>query len=200
MKSKLFIFLFLFILSIYLISAPFGYDNPSLPSLVQDSITTLIFFPQYIFAHDNATMVLASANVWANLTFDQEVAEIKKGIGHTFNDNTNHTFTINKAGIYDITYDFDAIDTSASSTDIDVAGRVIYSDGTEIDGSVFETDITKKDIETEISHTFLARFGVGDKIVFQFTASDVDVQISTHGTFGVHPESATIQIKKIANL
>ena len=40
----------------------------------------------------------------------------------------------------------------------------------------------------------------GDKIVFQFVANDVDVQISTHGTFGVSPESATVVIKKIANL
>ncbi len=61
-------------------------------------------------------------------------------------------------------------------------------------------DITKKDIETEISHTFLASLNSGDKIIFQFTADDVDVQISTHGTFGDHTDSVTIEIKKIANL
>ena len=27
-----------------------------------------------------------------------------------------------------------------------------------------------------------------------------DVQISTHGTFGDHPESASLVIKKVANL
>ncbi len=36
--------------------------------------------------------------------------------------------------------------------------------------------------------------------VVQFVADNSDVQISTHGTFGDHPESATITIKKIANL
>ena len=127
-------------------------------------------------------------------------SEIHTGISHTFSDNTNHTFTINEDGVYDINYNYNLIDTSASSTDIDVAGRVVYDNGTEIDGSVFETDITKKDIETEISHSLLANLVKGDIIVFQFVAEDVDVQMSTHGTFGDHPESATIVIKKIANL
>ena len=97
-------------------------------------------------------------------------------------------------------YDFDIIDTSGSSTDIDVAGRVIYANGTELLGSVFETDITKKDIEVEISHDFLVELLAGDVIIFQFVADDADVQISTHGTFGEHPESATVRIIKVANL
>ncbi len=159
-----------------------------------------VFIPSYIFAHDNATMVLASANEWANITFDEEEADIKKGINHTFNDNTNHTFTITQDGIYNIDYNLDVIDTSASSTDIDVAARVIYSNGTEIDGSVFETDITKKNIENELSHSILARLLVGDVLVFQFIAQDVDVEVSTHGTFGDKPESVSIRIEKIANL
>ncbi len=40
----------------------------------------------------------------------------------------------------------------------------------------------------------------GDSFVVQFTAGDGDVQISTHQTFGDHPESATLLINKIANL
>ncbi len=70
----------------------------------------------------------------------------------------------------------------------------------ELLGSVFESDITKKGISTEISHNFLAKLNAGDVIAFQFVADDVDVQISTHGTFGDHPESASIIIQKIANL
>ncbi len=158
------------------------------------------FLPKYIFSHTNQTIPVNGASEWTNLTFTQENAEIKLGISHTHNDNTNHTFTITTDGVYDIDYDYDAIDTSASSTDIDVAGRVIYSNGTEIDGSVFETDITKKDIETEVSHDFLAELRNGDVLVFQFIAEDADVKISTHGTFGDHPESATVRIFKIANL
>lgn len=159
-----------------------------------------VFIPQYIFVHDNRTTSLSGAGVWANISFDQEVTDIKVGIGHTFNDNTNHTFTINEAGIYDITYDFDVIDTSVSASDIDVAARVIFINGTEIPGSVFETDIIKQNIENELSHTILAKFVAGDVIIFQFTADDADVEISTHGTFGDHTDSSTIEIKKIANL
>ena len=169
-------------------------------SVTENVTAENVFLPQYIFPHTNRTIPLVSANVWANITFDQEATAIKKGIGHTFNDNTNYTFTINTAGIYEIDFDFDAIDVSGSSTDIDIAGRVIYVNGTEITGSVFETDITKKDIEVELSHHMMARFESGDIIVFQFIATDVDVQLSTHGNFGDHPDSATIKILKVANL
>lgn len=158
------------------------------------------FIPQYIFSHTNETISLTGANTWTNVTFIQEEADLKRGITHAHNDDTNHTFTITVSGVYDIEFDFDAIDTSASSTDIDVAGRVIYTNGTEITGSVFETDITKKDTETELSHEFLANLNAGDSIVFQFIADDADVQISTHGTFGDHPESASMVMEKIANL
>ena len=159
-----------------------------------------VFVPQYIFAHTNETIPLTTASVWENITFGQEVTDIKFGISHVYNDNTNHTFTINIAGVYNLEYDFDLVDTSISASDIDAAGRVIYQNGTEIVGSAFETDITKQQIETELSHSTLARLNAGDKIVFQFTADDVDVAISTHGTFGDHPDSATIIIEKIANL
>ena len=159
-----------------------------------------VFIPQYHFTHTNETIELISVGVWKNLTFTEEITDIQQGITHIHDDNTNTTFTINEDGIYEIDYNFDVIDTSGSSTDIDVAGRVVYFNGTEIVGSVFETDITKKDIETELSHSLLAEFISGDQILFQFTAQDVDVQISTHGTFGDNPESASIIIKKIANL
>ncbi|KKM60194.1 hypothetical protein LCGC14_1544250, partial [marine sediment metagenome] len=159
-----------------------------------------VFVPQYIFSHTNATIPLLGVNTWTNITFDQEVTSIKFGISHTFNDNTNQTFTINENGIYNIEYDYDVVDTSPSASDIDTAGRIIYTNGTEIVGSAFENDITKQQIETEISHSTLARLNAGDEIIFQFTADDADVVISTHGTFGDHPDSATIIIEKIANL
>ncbi len=71
---------------------------------------------------------------------------------------------------------------------------------TEIIGSDFESDITKRGVETEVSHDFLFSALAGDSFIFQFIADDADVRISTHGTFGDHPESATIVIKKVANL
>ena len=159
-----------------------------------------VFLPQYIFSHTNQTIDLVSANVWANITISQEDSDISQGITHTFNDNTNQTFTIATSGVYNIDFDLDVEDSSVGASDIDVAGRLIYLNGTEIKGSVFETDITKQATEVELSHNFLVELMAGDSVIFQFVADDADVKISTHGTFGDHPESATILIYKIANL
>ena len=159
-----------------------------------------VFYPQGIFAHNSATIPLVAVNVWTNVTFDEEVTAIMYGIDHTWDDNTNHTFTINEDGVYELDYDFDVEDASGTPSDIDVAGRVIYINGTEVVGSVFEIDIVKQGNEAELSHDFFAKIGAGSQIKFQFVGSDADIQISTHGTFGDHPESATIVIKKVANL
>lgn len=158
------------------------------------------FLPQYIYSHTNETISVLGANTWTNVTISQEDSDIKQGITHTWNDNTNHTFTIGMDGIYDVNYDFDVTDTSAGASDIDVAARLIYASGTEIKGSVFESDITKQGVEVELSHSFLAEFNSSDVIVFQFTATDADIEISTHGTFGDYPESASIRLFKVANL
>ncbi len=162
-------------------------------------VSSDILVPQYIFPHTNATIILTGAGVWTNVTFDQEETALKRGIQHSavF---LNHTFNITQNGIYKIHFNYDMIDTSAGASDVDVAGRLIYNNGTEIIGSVFETDIIKQQVETELSHVFLARFLNGDVVIFQFTATDVDVEMSSHGTFGDHPESASIIIDKIANL
>ena len=159
-----------------------------------------VFLPQYIFSHTNVTITLNGASLWTNVSFDQEVTKIKQGIGHTATDGTNTTFTINVDGIYDISFNFDVIDTSVGASDVDIGGRLILADGTEINGSMFETDLTKQHIETELSHEFLAEFKAGDKVIFQFIANDEDVEMSTHGTFGDHPDSASVVIKKHANI
>lgn len=158
-----------------------------------------IFLPQYIFPHTNETISLVSANVWANITFSQEETDLKIGIEHDAV-SLNHTFNITEDGVYEIHFNLDIIDTSVGASDIDVAGRLIYNNGTEIIGSVFEVDIIKQEIEGELSHVFLANFLNGDVVVFQFVATDVDVELSTHGNFGIHPDSATIIIKKVANI
>jgi hypothetical protein len=159
-----------------------------------------VFIPQYMFSHTNATISVKGVGVWTNVTFDQEDSDIKQGISHTFNDNTNHTFTIKEDGIYNVDYDLDVQDTSAGASDINVAGRLILVNGTEIKGSVFEIDITKQGTEAELSHNFLVKALAGQKFIVQFTASDADVQISTHGTYGDYPESASLLINKIANI
>ena len=159
-----------------------------------------VFIPQYMFAHTNATIPVLGVGTWTNISFAQEDSDIKFGIAHTYNDNTNHTFMIMEDGIYEVDYDLDIEDNSGTASDIDIAARLAYTNGTEIKGSVFETDVQKQGISAELSHDFLMRVYAGESFMVQFTASDADVQISTHGTFGDHPESATITIKKIANL
>ncbi len=159
-----------------------------------------VFLPQYIFVHDNETLLVDGAGLWTNISFSQEEAELKQGITHTHNDRTNTTFTINADGIYYLSSNLDVIDTSASATTIDVASRIIFANGTEIPGSVFEVDIIKQQVETELTHEMLARLKAGDKIIFQFIADDADVEISTHGTFGDNPESVSIIIEKRYNL
>ena len=169
--------------------------------LVEGNITSEnVFIPQYIFSHTNRTQPLFVVNVWTNVTFDQEVADIKFGIEHISTDDTNHTFTIIEDGLYEADYDFDVEDSSGTPSDIDVAGRLVLVNGTEVIGSVFETDIAKQGISTELSHDFLFRALAGEQFKFQFVADNADVQISTHGAFGDHPESATVVIKKVANL
>ncbi len=159
-----------------------------------------VFLPQFIFPHTNVTIPVNGANVWTNLSFDQEPAQIKQGIVHTFDDGTNQTFTINTDGIYDISYNFDVIDTSLANSEIDVAGRAIYRGGTEINGSVFETDIIRIQVETELSHNFLVELEKGDELIFQFIADDADIEMSTHGSFGDHPNSVSVVIKKYSNI
>ena len=159
-----------------------------------------VFIPQYVYSHTNETITLNSANVWENITFEQENADIKFGIEHNHSVGSSHLFTIAESGIYNLDLDLDVEDTSVGASDIDVASRGMYVNGTEIIGSVFETDIIKQGVETELSHNYLASLNAGDIIYFQFVADDVDVQISTHATFGDFPESASIIIGKVANL
>jgi len=159
-----------------------------------------VFLPQYIFSHTNETTQVLGADTWTNVSFGQEDSDIKQGITHDYDTITNNTFTIAEDGIYDVDYDFDIEDTSGSASDIDVAARLTLVNGSEVVGSVFETDITRQGAEAELSHNFLVECRAGEQFVFQFVASDADVIISTHGTFGVHPESAAVLMMKVANL
>jgi len=185
--------LFLMIFGVYVVINGIDYLDP-------DADSEYLFSPQYIFSHTNATIPVAGDSVWTNITFEQEVADIMSGISHTSTDSTNDTFTISEDGIYDVDYDFDIEDNSGTPTTIDVAARLMLVNGSEVVGSVFETDITKQGTEVELSHNFLASCRAGEQFKFQFIADDADVRISTHGTFGVHPESATVLMIKIANL
>ncbi len=159
-----------------------------------------VFIPQYVFVHTDDNISVLGAGVWTNVTFDQEPTAILYGIINDGTGVSNTTFTMTEDGIYEFDFNYDMEDNSPSASDIDVAGRVIYSNGTEVDGSVFELDIIRQGYEVELSHDFLVVAKAGDSFVFQFIASDSDVRMSTHGAFGDHPDSASVVIKKISNI
>ena len=162
-----------------------------------------VFVPVYLFTHTNATVPVTGANEWTNMTFPLDFVgevndDIKFGILHTRTDNQNHTFTVLFDGVYDIDYDLDVINTGPPGA-IDVAARVIYDNGTEIHGSVFEENIANQNAEVELTHDFLVQLKKDETIVLQFISDDADTEISTHGTFGDQPVSGSIRIFKIAN-
>ncbi|KKM25261.1 hypothetical protein LCGC14_1596820, partial [marine sediment metagenome] len=181
-----------------------AYGNDSIV-YVPNVTSSNLFVPVDLFTHTNATTTLPGASTWANVSFAIDFVgepddDVKFGILHDRTGDQNHTFTILFDGIYSISYNFDVEDTSLGNSDIDVAGRAIYDNGTEIHGSVFETDIIRVDVETELFHPFSARLEAGDVVVFQFVADNGNVRISTHGTFGDQPESASVQFIKIRNI
>ncbi len=104
------------------------FDNGSV-NVIGNITSENVFIPQYMFAHTNKTIPVLGVGVWTNITFDQENTDVKFGISHIYNDNTNHTFTIMEDGIYNVDFDLDVEDTSPSASDIDVAGRLIYVNG-----------------------------------------------------------------------
>ncbi len=157
------------------------------------------FLPQYIFTHTNFTIPVNGLNLWTNVTFEQEESDLKQGITHN-NTYLSHIFGIIANGVYNLHYDADVEDTSVGSSDIDVAGRFIFANGTEVPGSVHEVDIIKKGVEVDLTYPSKAILHAGDEIIFQIVATNGNVQISTHGTFGEHPESASVIIDKVANL
>ena len=151
--------------------------------------------PAHAFAHTNATMTVSMTD-WTNITFEQEPAKPVALINHDSVGNLNHTFNITTPGIYHITYFSSFTDASPSPT-ADIAIRIILN-GIEINGSAFESDVTRQDAEVEISNAINARLETGDVLAFQFIAGDPDVALDTHSNFGQHPDSATITMERIA--
>ncbi len=161
------------------------------------------FVPVYLFTHTNHTLPVLGANLWTNVTFPLDYPtepdeDIKFGWIHNRTDTSNHTFTVLFDGIYDIDYDYDIQNTGAPAN-LNVAGRVIYVNGTELIGSVFEEGLATQNTETELSHDFLVRLNARDVIIFQFISDGANVELSTHHTFGDQPESVSARIFKIAN-
>jgi len=61
-----------------------------------------VFLPALLVTHTNNTIPVATAGVWYNITYDLHDDLVKINILHTYNDDTNDTFTINAEGHYRI--------------------------------------------------------------------------------------------------
>ena len=155
-----------------------------------------VFLPAYVSSHTNDTIPVASAGVWYNITFDQEVAEFKKRITHNFNDETNDTFTIQDTGTYEITYHLTFEDSQATPLN-HVVARVIKNN-VELNGFTIEVDTTKQNADLLMHHSDLAELIVGDNLSLQFTSDATTVSLTTHLTYGDHQNTGHITIKRIA--
>ncbi len=155
-----------------------------------------VFLPSFLFAHLNKTIPVASAGDWYNITFDEEEADPKRRITHTYNDITNDTFTIIDDGYYNIHYAMSFSSSNAAPTS-HIIMRVIKN-GLEIGGSLLEEDATKQYSDFTISNGPIVYLVTGDEIVFQFTSDDTDVSLTSHRSYGDHHDTAIIKIIRIA--
>jgi len=153
------------------------------------------FIPEYLFAHTNATIPIASAGVWYNITFDEEEA-LKEGIEHNYNGTNNDTFTIIENGVYDL-HGHLSFQDSATNPTSNVVFRFIKN-GEEIGGSLREIDLDKKDWDTLGSTTVFVDCDKGDELKFQFTADQTTVSLESDFAYGIHKDTGVIKIKRIA--
>jgi len=175
------------------------FDSPQgLPFVFKENVTAEnVHLPAYLFTHTNNTIAIASAGTWYNITFDVHSDAENSRVTHTYNDNTNDTFTIVDTGIYRIDYGISFVDSAANPKD-HVAVRLI-KDGVEIEGSVFEKDTTKQNAVGTLNDDILASLTAGEEVKIQFTSNATTVSLYTEGTYGTHPTTAQISFLKVAN-
>jgi hypothetical protein len=158
-----------------------------------------LFKPAYIRAGSNATIPVAGVGIWTNISFDKKAETTKLNIEHTWNDNTNKTFTINDAGVYQVDYTVSIAD-SSPTPDAHVGFQLADgSDDSRIPGSYSEIDTVKQNADIFIHNSFLTTFTAGQTVMMQFTASDADVSVVQHGTYNPSPGSAQLSIHKFSN-
>ena len=156
-----------------------------------------VFLPTFLFAHTNDTIPVASAGVWYNVTYGEEVSSPKLRITHTHDDNTNDTFIIQDDGYYNIHYAMSFQDATATPS-AHILMRVIKND-VEIPGTLLEEDSSKQYADFTVSNGPIVYLVTGDEIKFQFTSDDTDVSLTSHRTYGVHHDTSVIKIIKISN-
>jgi len=137
-----------------------------------------VFLPAEIRTANNKSQSVSVSNEWVNVTFDKKQTEIQRNIGHTWNDDTNTTITINDAGRYFIHYTFSFTD-SNSNPDAHIGMRLRKTDNTAVN----EVDTHRQAESVFNAHGFLTDFNAGDKFTVQFTSDDTTVSTYLHSTF-----------------
>ncbi len=155
-----------------------------------------VFLPAYIFAHTSINLTLGVAGAAYNLTFNEEESSPKLDIQHTHTDATNDTFTIGSDGIYDISWHIAFVDKAANPTG-HIVTRIIKN-GVEIPGSVMEKDTTKQNDHITIDHNIIVSLSADDEIKVQIITDVTTISTETLGTYGVHKDSTTVDIHRIA--
>ena len=153
--------------------------------------------PQYIFAHENNVIPVAVAGTFIDIPFDEQASIPKKGIEHNHEENPEQ-FKIKKAGDYLINMTCSFSDSAVvPNCHIDIR---IVKNGVEIHGSLLEKDIAggpQQDKDKTITNSILVTCALDDIIKFQFTSDDLTVSLDSDATYGVHKDTAVINIIKI---
>lgn len=153
--------------------------------------------PQYIFAHEDNAIAVAIAGTFQDIPFDEQASTPKIGIEHDHTSDPEQ-FKIKKAGVYLINFTCSFSD-SAVVPDSHMVVRVVKN-GVEIPGSLLEKDISggpQQDKDKTITNSILVTCAINDILKFQFTADDLSVSLDSHATYGVHKDTAIINIIKI---
>ena len=175
-----------------------GEDDPSMPRvIISPEITTIS--DAYVFAYTNVSIPVVVAGTWYNITFDEEEHILKGGITHTYNDSTNYSFYIEKAGIYEMFGSVSFIDVSPNAENEHMVYRMIKN-GVEIHGSFWEGDFTKQDTENKRNFKALVECSVGDSLGLQFSGDSTDISLIARDTTGytdTHGHSSSLIIKRV---
>lgn len=155
------------------------------------------FLPSFIFVHTDVNITSLGSGTWYNITFYDEIASPKSRITHTYDDETNHTFTIVDDGYYNLDYYLSFLDI-APAPNGHIAARVILN-GVEVNGSLREQDTTKQNADTLVGHgNILMNLSAGDVLSVQFATDDTTISLASHATYGVHKDTAIVTIERVA--
>ena len=135
--------------------------------------------PIQMIGYATQPAVPSSAEVWQNITFNTSMGYLN---GINFGGANNDTLLINHNGWYEIVFQVNLIDYSATPSGTPSAVRII-NNGTEIEGSYYEFSTTKQYAvigQTKVTRAYLHK---GDNLKMQWIASNSNIHLNTTGRY-----------------